>query len=125
MTAFREDVKGSEKSSLEFLASLPILGPQPKSEKEEKYLREVCEFEFLNLEEPGVYQKFSYGSTKKHKTITLFHGTTYKLPRFIARHLENCATPMYEWKPDGTGRMVKQYVGRKPRFQMRQSYGMV
>jgi len=85
-------------------------------------LREVCEYEFVNLKEPGVFHKFPYGSTRKNHTFTLFHGGTYKLPRFIARHLESCATPMYEWRPDGLGKLIKKYTGNDPRFQMRQVY---
>jgi hypothetical protein len=122
MTAYREEDKTHEPMNVEFVQSLPIVGNQPKSEKEEAFLREICEFEFINLKEPGVFHKFSYGSTKKNKTFTLIHGAKYKLPRFLARHVESCATPLYEWRPDGLGKLTKKYVGNDPRFQMRQVY---
>lgn len=111
-----------ENRSLEEIQKLPIVGPKPKSEKEEKFLREVCEFEFQNIEEPGLSHSFPYGNTKKQHTFKFFHGGKYKVPRFIARHLESCQTPRWEWRPDGTGKMIKQQVGSKPRFQMRQTF---
>lgn len=104
--------------SEEFLQALPIIGPQPKSEKEEKHLREICEFEFYNLEEPGVTHTFSYGGGSNLHTFNLFHGGKYRLPRFIARHLESCSTPIWDWRPTGTGRMDKKKIGTKPRFRM-------
>ena len=122
MTAFREEDKTQDEAAIEFNRTLPIVGKQPKSDKEEAFLREICEFEFLNIKEPGVSHQFSYGNPKKNKSFTLFHGTIYKLPRFIARHLENCSTPLYEWRPDGMGKLVKKHVGNDPRFQMRQVY---
>lgn len=100
------------------LAKLPILGQQPKNEKEEKYLREICEYEFFNLEEPGVLQKFSYGNTKQNHTFTFLHGGKYTLPRFVARHLESCSTPIWDYRPNGLGNMSKKQVGTKPRFRM-------
>jgi hypothetical protein len=108
--------------SHEELGDLPIVGPAPKNEAEEKFLREVCEYEFQNLEEPGLSHSFPYGNTKKHHTFKFFHGGKYKVPRFIARHLESCSTPMWNWRPDGTGKMEKQLVGSKARFQMRQTF---
>lgn len=111
-----------ENRSIEYIRSLPIVGPQPKSDKEEEFLREVCEYEFINLKEPGVSHKFPYGSTRQYSTFTFFHGGKYKVPRFIARHIESCSTPMYEWRPDGMGRLTKKYTGNDPRFQMRQTY---
>lgn len=108
--------------SLEKMQMLPIVGKQPESEKEEKFLREVCLFEFHNLEEPGIIQKFQYGNTKHHHTFLFMHNGKYKVPRFVARHLESCATPIWEWRPDGTGRLEKKYIGQKSRFQMRQIF---
>ncbi len=102
-----------------FIAALPIIGKQPSSEKEEKYLREVCEFEFYNLEEPGLAVKFPYGSTRNSHNFTFYHGGKYRVPRHVARHVESCATPLWDWRPDGTGKMAKQRVGEKSRFQMR------
>jgi len=113
----KEDKKLEEK-----LKNLPIIGNQPKSEAEEKFLREVCEFEFLNSEEPGLTVSFVYGSSNNNHKFMLFHGGKYRVPRFIARHIESCGTPIYDWSPDGSGRMVKKYKGRKPRFRMAQSF---
>lgn len=111
-----------KKVSLEDLQQLPIVGEQPKNEKEEKYLREICEYEFLNIEEPGLTLKFPYGNTKASHNFTFFHGGKYKVPRFVARHLEKCSTPMWKWRPDGTGSLHKEQIGNKPRFQMRQTF---
>jgi len=101
------------------LMDLPILGKKPENEKEEKYLREICEYEFYNVEEPGLTLRFPYGSTKKSYTFTFRHGEKYKIPRHVARHIESCSTPMYSWRPSGTGNMQKTHTGTKSRFQMR------
>ena len=101
---------------------LPIVGNQPKDEKEAKFLKEICEFEFYNLEEPGLSIQFPYGNTRYQHNFKLFHGGKYRIPRHVARHLESRCTPIWDWRPDGTGRMQKQRVGDKPRFQMRQVY---
>lgn len=101
------------------LADLPIIGAQPSNEKEEKYLREICEFEFYNTEEPGLAIQFPYGKTKKPQIFTFIHGERYRIPRHVARHVENCSTPIYSWKPDGTGKLHKVKTGIKSRFQMR------
>ncbi len=108
----------------EFLAALPIQGRSPSNEKEEKFMREICEFEFYNLEEPGLSVKFPYGSTRNKHTFNFFHGAKYRVPRFLAQYLETRSTPIWDWRPDpeGTGRMTKQRMGDKPRFQMRQVY---
>lgn len=104
------------------LKKLPIVGPQPKSEKEEKFLKDMVTYEFQNLEEPGRMIEFAYGDTKHRKKFTLFHGGKYLLPRHIARHLESLGTPIWEYKPDGHGRMRKQKTGFKSRFQMRETF---
>lgn len=101
------------------LSKLPIVGAQPKSEKEEKYLKEICEYEFYNLEEQGLGVKFPYGNTREQYTFEFNHGGKYKVPRHVARHIESCSTPLWDWRPDGTGKMAKQLVGHKSRFQMR------
>lgn len=106
----------------EFLASLPIIGITQRSEKEEKHLREVVEFEFNNLEEPGLTHKFVYGDTKRKATLEFWHGGKYRVPRFIARFLESRSLPIWEWRPDGSGKMVKKVCGNRPRFQMRESF---
>ena len=120
MTAYRDEIEGEV--DYDYLKALPIVGRQPKTEKEEDYLREICEFEFINLKEPGVMHRFSYGNTKKNKRFTFFHGGSYRVPRFLARHVESCSTPLYEWRPDGTGRLIKKPTGNDPRFQIRQVF---
>lgn len=104
------------------MKKLPIIGKKPKNEKEEAHLREICLFEFLNLEEPGVICKFPYGNHKEKHNFILFHGGKYKVPRFIARHIESKAIPMWDWRPDGFGGITKQQIGSNPRFQMRQVF---
>lgn len=106
----------------EKIRNLPIIGHKPKSEKEEKYLREMGNFEFINLEEPGLMHTFGYGNTQNNHKFQMFHGQSYRLPRFMAMHVESKGTPIWDWRPDGTGRMTKKMVGQKPRFQMRQVY---
>lgn len=114
---------GTHKSkSPEQLAKLPIIGKQPSNEKEENFLREICEFEFHNVEEPGVCNKFSYGEVGNQHTFTLFDGGKYFLPRFIARHIESRSTPIWKWRPKGDGTMEKQLVTTKSRFTMKQSF---
>lgn len=108
----------------EDFARIPIVGAQPRNDKEEQYLREVCEYEFLNLEDNGLSIRFPYGSTNHSEKFTFFHGGKYKVPRHVARHVETRATPRNEWRPDGTGRMHGTKVGDKPRFQMRQVYAV-
>ena len=112
-----------QNAKLEQIKKLPIIGKQPASEKEDKFLREVCEFEFMNMEEPGLSQRFPYGNAKNHHNFTLFHGGRYKLPRFIAQWIESRTTPLWDWRPDGEGGMAKKLIGQNPRFQMRQVFG--
>jgi hypothetical protein len=126
--AVQAELKEKSRSDLSKLQKLPILNTctqsEKLSEKEEKHLREVAEYEFYNSEEPrsGFMQKFVYGSTKHKETFVLFHGQKYHLPRFIARHIESCSSPIWGWKPDGTGRMQKTKSGVQSRFQMREVY---
>lgn len=98
--------------------------PMTSDEKARKaaWLEEVRNYEFLNLEQPGLMQKFPYGTTKNHKVYTLFHGGTYPLPRKVAMHLESCRVPLWKWTPDGQGKMVKTSAGSQPRFQCREVY---
>jgi hypothetical protein len=107
---------------LEKLPIVPIDGTKPKNEKEEKYLREISEFEFLNTEEPGIIQKFPYGDTKNRHTFVFVHGGKYKIPRHVARWVESRQTPQWNWIPDGRGSLHKKLQSYKPRFQMRQTY---
>lgn len=108
------------------MEKLPILNLKSPShkitEKEEKYLRELVEYEFMNIEEPGLMQKFTYGNTKNKMTFTFFHGGKYRVPRFIAKHLESKSTPIWKWRPDGSGSLIKELTGRNPRFQMREVF---
>lgn len=101
---------------------LPIVGDQPKNEREAKYLKEICEFEFYNLEETGMALKFPYGNTTKKTNFHFLHGARVRVPRHVARHVESRSTPRYEWRPNGLGGMEKTRVGDKPRFQMRQIF---
>lgn len=101
------------------LMELPIMGKAPINEKEEKHLKEIAEFEFNNIEEPGLSNTFSYGTTKNNISFTLRHGEKRKVPRHVARHIENCSTPIYAWKPNGQGQLHKVRTGTKSRFQMR------
>ena len=105
------------------LQKLPIIGKQPKSEKEEAFLREVCEFEFMNIEEAGLSHRFPYGNAKRNHNFTLFHGGKYTLPRFIAQWIESRNTPIWDWRPNGEGGMTKKLIGNNSRFQMRQVFG--
>ena len=93
-----------------------------EKEKRKEWLQEEITIEFYNLEEPGVPLRFSYGSTKRPENFTLLHGGKYKLRREIIEHLESCQIPMWGYKPDGTGRMIKDVKGFKSRFQCRQVF---
>lgn len=110
--------KGDWQSRIKEIAQFPILGRKPQSEKEEKFMREICTYEFYNLEEPGLSHTFGYAAGKQNVTITLEHGKAYELPRFIAEHLESNSIPIYDFRPDGTGRLAKKYVGKNPRFRL-------
>lgn len=116
------DQDSKKKHDLKKYINLPIVREQPKSEKEEAFLREVCEYEFMNLEDPGLSILFPYGSAENNTKFKFFHGGKYKLPRFIARHVENCSKPILKWRPDGNGKLNKQQIGTEPRFQMRQTF---
>lgn len=125
MQALEGEISKGDLTKLQKLPILDTCGSSAKmSEKEEKHLREVCDYEFYNLEDPtsGFMQKFTYGSTKQKETFVLFHGQKYKLPRFIARHIESRSVPIWRWKPDGNGLMRKEAAGVRTRFQMREVY---
>jgi len=95
---------------------------KPKSEKEKEWLDQEVKIEFYNLEEPGLMNKFPYGTTRDYKVYTLMHGGTYTLPRKVIQHLESRQTPIWKYQPDGLGSMVKKLSGWKPRFQCRQLF---
>lgn len=113
----------SKKTDPKTLQNLPIIGKKPENEKEEKFLREICEFEFMNTEEPGLSHTFPYGNAKISHKFIFFHGGKYRLPRFIANWIESRSTPIWDWRPNGLGGMEKKLIGHKPRFQMRQVFG--
>lgn len=115
-----------EKVDGKVLQRLPIIDPvnpnRKYTEKEEKHLRELVSYEFMNLEEPGLMQKFTYGNATNKHTFVFMHGGKYRVPRFIARHVESKSTPMWGWKPNGSGQMEKTMKGQKSRFQMREVF---
>jgi hypothetical protein len=92
------------------------------SEKEQKWLDEEIDIEFYNTEEPGLMNKFTYGTTKNFKNYTLMHGGKYRLPRKVCQHIESRNTPVWSWAPNGRGQMEKKQVSSKPRFQCRQVF---
>lgn len=118
--------QGTTKFDENKLKKLPIIDPNNPSkkynEKEEKWLRECVTYEFMNLEEPGLMNTFSYGNANNNMRFTLFHGAKYKMPRFLAKHVSSKGTPLWSWRPDGTGSMRKEKIGTKSRFQMRESF---
>lgn len=121
MLQTQEEAMKSEK-----LQKLPIIDPKNPhkkySEKEEKHLRELCTYEFMNLEEPGLMLKFPYGTASNKANLVFMHGGRYRIPRFLARYVESKETPIWGWQPDGTGRMQKVMKGSKSRAQMREVY---
>lgn len=106
--------------------NLPIIDPSNPSrkytEKEEKWLREAVTCEFMNLEDPGMTNKFTYGTTKNKETFMLMHGGKYRIPRFIQQHIESKATPIWKWRPNGEGALAKEKIGTNPRFALREVY---
>jgi len=115
-------MKKLTKQEEEKLQSLPIIPYKKRSEKEEKYLKEFINAEFVNLKDSGLSHEFLYGDRKNNKTFKFFHGGEYRVPRFIAKHVEGRHTPIKEWKSDGNGKMVKTAAGKDYRFQMRESF---
>jgi len=122
-------VHSTSTMDLKKMQRLPVIDPSNPSrkfsEKEEKFLREILTYEFMNIEEPGLMHKFPYGSTQNKMNITLMHGGRYRVPRFIANHINSRSTPMWAWRPNGQGGMTKQKIGVDSRFQMREVYEQV
>lgn len=87
--------------------------------RKDKWLNEEVTFEFMNLEEPGMIQKFSYGTTRKPEVHTLFHGGKYTKPRHLVNHIESRRTPIWNYRPNGIGGSQKELTGYKSRFQCR------
>ena len=106
----------------ESLKRLPIVGAQPKDEKEEKHLKEIKKFKFINTENPGLIHPFSYGSGKYSQSFCFVDGAEYEIPRHVARWMDDCKVPQYKWRPGGDGRMQKSLTGYTHRFQMREVY---
>ncbi len=95
---------------------------QDEKDRKKKWLAEVLNVEFFNLEEPGVALKFVFGSARKPETFTLIHGGKYNLRREITQHVESRQTPIWGYKPNGEGQMEKTLKGYKSRFQCRQLF---
>ena len=93
-----------------------------EAERKKEWMAEEIAIEFMNLEEPGMIQKFVYGPTNKAKTYTLFHGGKYKLSREVVQHIESRQTPIWNYRPNGIGGMEKELTGHKSRFQCRQTF---
>ncbi len=93
----------------------------PKERKKE-WLKEKITFEFFNLEEAGAPLPFSYGPADNIKKYYLLHGGKYTYPREIVQHIESRQTPLWGYKPNGKGQMVKNLEGYKSRFQCRQLF---
>tara|TARA_R110002126_G_scaffold127479_1_gene269685 strand:+ start:50 stop:370 length:321 start_codon:yes stop_codon:yes gene_type:complete len=91
-------------------------------DRKKEWLKEIIPFEFFNLEEPGVPIKFSFGPTNKTKTYTMLHGGKYNYPREVVQHLESRQTPIWGYKPDGSGKSAKNLEGYRSRFQCRQLF---
>ena len=97
-----------------------LVGDEKKRHKD--WLNEELLIEFYNIEEPGVPVKFVFGDTKNNEKHTLLHGGKYRLRREVIQHLESRQTPIWKFKPDGSGQMIKNIEGYKSRFQCRQIF---
>lgn len=108
------------------LQRLPVIDPSNPSkkfsEKEEKWLREMRTYEFMNMEQPGLMLQFSFGNANNSMKFTFMHGGKYEIPRFVADHVNSRGTPLWKWMPDGTGSLRKERMGMKSRFQMREVF---
>lgn len=111
-----------DKQKLERIQKLPIINEPPRNEKEEKWLREIVEYEFENKQDPGLKLKFTYGTTKQHEQIEIWCNEPTPLPRFIARYLQSKGNSIYKYQPDGRGNMIPQFQGRDSRFVLREVY---
>lgn len=89
------------------------------SEKEQAFLDEEVEFEFYNIEEPGVMHQFSYGPANNVKDYKLIHGQRYRLPRRVLNHIESKGPANWALRPDGRGGTHPVKEGIRPRFQCR------
>ena len=94
--------------------------PVPKGEKEEKFLREYKIYEFSNVENPGQSHSFPFGSSSRNATFCFFHGGRYRLPRFLANHMNESGIPQREKYKNLSGHTEERVVGKKPRLNMRE-----
>lgn len=83
-------------------------------------LKEIRTYEFYNIEEPGLSVKFVYGPTTNPKRYSFMHGQRVQTTVEVAEHVESRQTPIWKWRPDGKGSLIKELTGWKPRFQMRE-----
>lgn len=118
------DTKVIDKYATKEIQSLPIIpiDGEKIDEKKDKWLRELVVVEFKNLEETRAHIEFCYGGTKKRAKFCLWPGGVYRLPRFIQRHLETRSIPIWDWRPDGSGKMQKYLQTYQSRFQLREMY---
>lgn len=93
-----------------------------KKDAKKAWLAEDITFEFFNLEEPGVPVNFAHGPTNDIKKYLMMHGGKYTESRSLVQHLESRQTPIWGFKPDGSGNLVKTLNGYKSRFQCRQLF---
>lgn len=87
---------------------------------EHDWLSEKVTVQFYNIEEPGHEAFFCYGICTDPKSFTLQHGEVIELTRGDVRFIESRQVPIYAYKANGAGKMVKTLTGWKPRFQCRQ-----
>lgn len=83
------------------------------------WVSEKVVIQFYNLEQPGQEAFFCLGGCLCPKSITLQHGEVTTLTRGEVRFIESRQTPIWEYKANGTGKMKKERVGWKPRYQCR------
>lgn len=87
---------------------------------ERDWVDEKGTYQFYNIEEPGTKAFFCFGKCTDPKKLELEHGQITELTRGDVRFIESRQTPIYGFKANGSGKMVKTLLGWKPRFQCRQ-----
>lgn len=87
-------------------------------DKHQKWLEEPVTFDFINTETPGLSITFTVGTTRRSQKIKLEHGKRYTYPRWVMRHILECKKPINDYRPDGEGNMVPQFIGYEPRFNV-------
>lgn len=126
------DANEKEFDKLPIVGDLKIAGGVRGTRKkaEEAWLREVKNYEFHNVEQPGNSLTFTYGDTKNSMRFVLHHGAKVRLPRHVAMHCESIGRPIYEmdgYQGDKRGEMMvvqnnKRLIGRAPRFMLREQF---